>query len=73
MTATIGAEHLASLALHLAREHRRGRRLRRMGTGNAYIAAIAKLSRELVSRSGWPKQELLHLLKLSFKEAACES
>jgi cell division inhibitor SulA len=44
-----------------------------MGTGNAYIAAIAKLSRELVSRSGWPKQELLHLLKLSFKEAACES
>lgn len=71
--ATIGVEHLASLLLHLAREHHRGRRLRRMGTGNAYIAATAKLIRDLLAKSGWPKAELLHFLKIAFKEAASES
>ena len=72
MSALISPENLGGLVLHLAREHRRARRMRRAGHGGRYLASTTALIRELLNTCHWPKRDLLDVLRSGFDVAASE-
>lgn len=72
MSALISAENLGGLVLHLAREHRRARRMRAAGLGSRYLEKTTALIRELLNTCHWPKRDLLDVLRSGFEVAALE-
>lgn len=69
---TITAEHLGALALHLAREHHRGRRLRRLGLGARYLVQITGQIRGLIAVSGMDRPTACSLFRTAFELARYE-
>lgn len=66
ITINIKPEHLGSLALHLAREHFRARRIRALSGSAEYLRQVAGDIRDLVRHIGVSAVEMRRLFRAAF-------